>query len=422
MGQRQRERRLLAYGLLFLVLWLALGLRLYRIQVPSLWNDEGTSVALASRDLAAITQGAANDIHPPLYYYLLHFWIKAFGNSELAVRALSAFLGTLLVLLTFAFGHSVAGYRVGLIAALFAAWSPFQVYYAQETRMYALSALLAALSMYAFWHLLARGRGRMPDVGHPSSPLLAAERPRSAAEEVAAYVVVTVFLLYSHYFTITILLVQNCAFAWWWLRSVPVAQRRGLRETRLATMRQWCVIAWRWLGIQVVVGLAYLPWLILSGQQLRVWPAISEPVRLTTLAADLLRVFSLGLSSLALPGWTLIGFAALLLLGMFTLGLGQYRSLAPSKDKLRSVPVAHWRGMQSVPYAMSLLYLLLPIAAMYVFSLQRPMYDPKFLLLCTPAFYLFLAQGAVSLANLPGCVEQRSRAWKQARTHGTIPA
>jgi len=390
MRQTQKNPSVLAYGLLILVLWLALGLRLYRIQVPSLWNDEGTSVALASRDLAAITRGAANDIHPPLYYYLLHFWMKAFGNSELAVRALSALLGTLLVLLTFAFAHAVAGYRVGLIAALFAAFSPFQVYYSQETRMYALSALLAALSMYILWHLLARWQDRLP-----ASRLLA-----------VAYTMATILLLYSHYFTVTIVLAQNLAFAWWWLR-----------ETRSTPMRERWWMAWRWLVLQGLIGISYLPWLLLSGQQLRNWPAISAPVRLTTLAADLLRVFSLGLSGETLPRWILVGFAGLLLLGLVTLGL------IPGGKK--RVPRGGWG---SVGRVMSLLYLLLPIAIMFVLSLQRPMYNPKFLLLCTPAFYLFLAQGAVSLSTSSGYgqrqgeVEGPTRGNGMARFLGWLPA
>jgi hypothetical protein len=37
--------------LLALILLLAAGLRCYRLDAQSLWNDEGTSVALALRDL-----------------------------------------------------------------------------------------------------------------------------------------------------------------------------------------------------------------------------------------------------------------------------------------------------------------------------------------------------------------------------------
>jgi hypothetical protein len=132
------------------ILLLALGLRVYRLDGQSLWNDEGTSVALAARSLEQITQGAAADIHPPLYYYLLHFWQQAFGQSERAVRALSVLSGVLLVFVTYLLGRRLRGAPVGLLAAFLAAIATLQVYYSQETRMYILAALLSALSVYLF--------------------------------------------------------------------------------------------------------------------------------------------------------------------------------------------------------------------------------------------------------------------------------
>ena len=130
------------------VVLLALALRFYRLDGQSLWGDEGTSVALALRDLAAITQGAALDIHPPLYYYLLHFWMMALGSGEIAVRGLSALLGAATVGLTYLLGRRLFGCPVGLAAALLLAVSPLQVQYSQEARMYMLATLLGLASAY----------------------------------------------------------------------------------------------------------------------------------------------------------------------------------------------------------------------------------------------------------------------------------
>ncbi|MEA3460120.1 MAG: glycosyltransferase family 39 protein, partial [Chloroflexota bacterium] len=139
------ERRV-QISLIIIILVAAL-LRFYRLDGQSLWADEGNSVALAGRDLATIARNAARDIHPPLYYWLLHFWVMAFGKSEIAVRSLSALLGTALVYLTFLLGCRLFGRRVGLAAALLSALSPFQVYYSQEARMYILATLLGASSV-----------------------------------------------------------------------------------------------------------------------------------------------------------------------------------------------------------------------------------------------------------------------------------
>ncbi|MFQ5343893.1 MAG: glycosyltransferase family 39 protein, partial [Anaerolineae bacterium] len=133
--------------LLWAILLLALGLRVFQLDGQSLWYDEGTSVALAGRGLGNITRSAAADIHPPFYYYLLHGWTALVGFSPTAVRSLSALIGTILVALTWVLGRQLFGPTVGLTAAFLAAVSPFQVYYSQETRMYILAAMLGALSM-----------------------------------------------------------------------------------------------------------------------------------------------------------------------------------------------------------------------------------------------------------------------------------
>ncbi len=48
------------------------------------------------------------------------------------------------------------------------------------------------------------------------------------------------------------------------------------------------------------------------------------------------------------------------------------------------------------------LYLIVPVALMYLLSLQRPMYKPKFLLLATPGYFLLQARGALALGHWAG--------------------
>ena len=80
-----------------LLLLLATGLRFHRLDAQSFWNDEGNSARLSERAIPAILEGTASDIPPPLYYLLLHGWRALLGDSEFALRALSAFAGVLTV-------------------------------------------------------------------------------------------------------------------------------------------------------------------------------------------------------------------------------------------------------------------------------------------------------------------------------------
>ena len=121
-------------------------------------NPSGTTRATA-RGLRSVRcssspKGAAGDIHPPLYYYLLHFWRGVFGSSEFALRSLSAVLGVLLVGLTFLIGRKAFSAGVGLLAAFVAAINPFQIYYSQEARMYMLLAVIGAAATFFLLRLL----------------------------------------------------------------------------------------------------------------------------------------------------------------------------------------------------------------------------------------------------------------------------
>ena len=139
--------RLAAMGLCA-VAW---ALRCFQLGRQSLWFDEALSVSLAAGPLRALpAQLAQQDVHPPLYFALLHAWMLGAGMSEFAVRALSAGWSTLAVALLFVVGTRLGGRAVGLIAGAIGCTCPLLVYYGQEARMYALLCCLALLAAYAF--------------------------------------------------------------------------------------------------------------------------------------------------------------------------------------------------------------------------------------------------------------------------------
>ena len=72
---------------------LGFSLRLYGITSESIWLDEAFSIQLAKHGPFEIIRKTASDVHPPLYYLLLHFWIDLFGASEFSVRFLSLLFG-----------------------------------------------------------------------------------------------------------------------------------------------------------------------------------------------------------------------------------------------------------------------------------------------------------------------------------------
>ena len=142
------------YLALLAILLLAFALRVYRLDSQSLWYDEAVTAQVASQGIGELTRWTADDIQPPLYYYVAAGWLRLAGRGEWALRFPSAFFGTLTVPLMWAvalrlFGRGRSGRVAALAAALLTALSPLYVYYAQEARMYTQLTFLGLLAGYA---------------------------------------------------------------------------------------------------------------------------------------------------------------------------------------------------------------------------------------------------------------------------------
>jgi mannosyltransferase len=116
------------------------------------WMDEAISTGIASHPLSQIPGLLRHDGSPPLYYFLLHFWIRAFGGSEAATHSLSLLFGLLTIPVGYWAGSSLFGRRAGIMAATLFAFSAWLTEYAMETRMYELMGLLGIIATAAFIH------------------------------------------------------------------------------------------------------------------------------------------------------------------------------------------------------------------------------------------------------------------------------
>jgi hypothetical protein len=359
-------------ALLIVVLLLALGLRLHRLDAQSLWNDEGNSARIAERPLALIVEGARGDIHPPGYYLLLHYWRAAFGAGEFALRSLSALSSLALVLFTYLLGRRLFDAATGLTAAFLGALAPLSVYYAQEARMYALLAALAAASTYLLVRLLDEARHR--PAGRLAGPM-------------GAYVVLSAAGLYTQYIFPFVLLVHNAIFALWWLSAEGARVRR----------RRWALA---WASAQAAILLLYLPWLPATWRSVTGW---SPPRPSYTLGAALGRVLGVLTTGVTLPPEAAT-LPTLFSLTFLALGLWPHPRTS--------------RGRRAVINAG--LYLGLPVALIFALDLYRPAYL-KFLLLVLPAFHGLIAHGAHNAGRLLGRAMRTPRRRSTALVRAGLP-
>ena len=123
-----------------------------------LWLDERLTYNIANLPLGDIPDALKRDGSPPLYYLLLHGWMRVFGDSDLAARLLSGVFGLATLPLAWFVGRRAGrGDRtVAWAALLLIAWSPFAVRYATEVRMYALLMVLVLVGFLAVTNALER--------------------------------------------------------------------------------------------------------------------------------------------------------------------------------------------------------------------------------------------------------------------------
>ena len=380
-------------------------LRVHRIGEQRVWWDEGWSVWAARFSPLEILRRTGNDVHPPLYFELLHLWRALSGDEEAALRLLSAFLGLLAVAMTYALGRRMArgnlppGWATlaGLLAALLLTFSRFAVAWSQEIRMYALATLLAVLAVWAARRVWQRGRRR----------------------DAALYVAATAAGLYTLYLFAPVWLAVNIAWLWVWRAAAD--RRRAL---------------WRWAALQLLIVALFLPWaLYAAGGFLNT--ASATPIRLLDFLHIYWTVLTVGIpvdvaqyNRLTLPalGVLLMATGALIIRALTA---GRRRPVPdhrpPIADEAGSprVITSDDRGRRSardsrVDLTLLLAVLLLPAAIVYFVSLPKqnfynPPFNPRYLVIFTPFYSILLAWG---LAVVGEWVESRGERQKEGKGAG----
>jgi mannosyltransferase len=320
----------------------------------SIWLDEATSLIIARMSPSSVVAWAAADIHPPLYYLVLHFWL-CWGDSEFAVRALSASLGVATVVVVYALACELFDKRVGLLSAFLFSLAPLHVWYSQEARMYVMVTMLSLLASYLLVKALrGPGQGRLW----------------------VTYVLVSALALYTHYFALFALLFCN-------LFALYRMWRHGTGTWR------------KWLKAQLAVALLFLPWMPILYRQVTtggggwVERAIGRPTLQSLL--DTWLKFSVGLDSGLYP--VLLRRIAYVLL-FASLLVAILRVLWPMRDKHPDSLAGDREGV-----LFCLVGAALPVLGIWLLSQFKPMYSIRYLLVFMPLYWILVAYGIGGLPH-----------------------
>lgn len=153
MSSLSRKYLFLIIGLL---IFIGLELRLAFIDLP-LWYDEAHSVLIAKMSFPfGINNYLLNlDLqHTPFYFYILHFWIKLFGENDITLKLLSLIFSLLTIPFSYKLAKNFIEDKLALIVPLLFVFNTFNIVYSTEVRMYAIILFLTVLSMnYLFDYL-----------------------------------------------------------------------------------------------------------------------------------------------------------------------------------------------------------------------------------------------------------------------------
>ncbi len=133
-------------------------LRFHGMTDSDMWADELFSWLQARSDLGDLINQVGGDIHPPLYFILLKWYVAAFGDSLFTLRLFSVIPSVLTVGLLLNFAWRRTDRTTAVVAAAIILLSPASIYYAHQVRAYALCEMTAVLVVFALFNYLDNRR------------------------------------------------------------------------------------------------------------------------------------------------------------------------------------------------------------------------------------------------------------------------
>lgn len=336
-------RRSIWIAFAVVVLAASFGLRVHDLALPNLTGDEW--FMLRNHDqgpLWIIHQAHTFEPHPLIYYLGLAGWIEVAGRSEFALRFPSVIAGVLLTAAAIGLGRTLISPRAGLLAGAIVAFNPYQLAESQNARNYAPVTAASAIASLLFLRALRR-------------------RQRS---DWVAYGVAMFVALNTHYDAALVLAVHVAFVVIGWLAKRLAALRAKPPRPVIAELSfpRW------WPLTTAVVSVLFGLWLLYA------WPALvayhgffPTPVGLDRVLGRSLATFSLGTIAAIRDAAPAFALAAIGGVWLFLVRRGQATFLG--------------------------LYTLLPIGAVGILFLARPMFDERYLIVLAPGYLLLLAAG-----------------------------
>lgn len=143
------KKKIISISVISIIMIVGIIFRLLYLHTD-IWYDEACSWFTAKQ---SFPMGIMDNLlhldlqHTPLYFFLLHLWIKLFGDSEVAMRTLSLLFGIGTLPLVYIATKKITNNKIALFSLAISAVSPLLVLFSAEVRMYPMVVFLVVLSL-----------------------------------------------------------------------------------------------------------------------------------------------------------------------------------------------------------------------------------------------------------------------------------
>ncbi len=207
----------------------------------NIWFDESYSVAIANHSFSEIWQITGNDVHPPLYYWMLHVLQLIFGSNIIIYRLFSVLAIVIVGILGFTHIRKDFGEKVGLLFSLLTFFLPVMNTYSQEIRMYSWACLFVTLMCIYAYRLYKNIKEKKENFSEEETKKF----NKNQLKNLIIFGIFSVFSMYTHYYSLMAAFLVNLALLIFFIKN---------RNENKKMLRNFII-----LGIIEVV--LYIPWL-----------------------------------------------------------------------------------------------------------------------------------------------------------------
>lgn len=319
---------------------IALGIIFITIPVfhNNLWFDESYSVGMANKSFIDIWQIGSNDVHPILYYWILHLIYIIFGSNIYLYRIASMIPIAILGILGYTHIKKDFGEKEGILFSFFTFFLPIASVYSAEIRMYTWGMLFVTIMAIYAYRIYKK----------------------SSTKNWIIFAIFSLASAYTHYYALATAGIINLLLFIYLLKNA-IKQKSYTKELKSFTISA------------IVQIILYIPWLYsllnqITGVSKGYW--ISAPS-----AKLLLQIFCFqftgNLDIMFVPQWTSVALGIILLIYCI------YCAIANKGEKTAG--------------RLAIGVYLIVFVAMYIISLKTPILYARYFLNLTGLFIFFMA-------------------------------